>query len=48
MAYRIKILAEGIAIKAFEILLRGRTPRSSESAEDIYMEELPSKELRKF
>jgi len=42
MAYRIKtsdesILAEEVAIKAFEILLRSRTPRISESTEDIYI-----------
>ena len=43
MAYRIKTSDE--AIKTFGILLR---LRSSESAEDMYMEEFPSNELRKF
>ena len=49
MAYRIKtsdenelILAEEVALRAFVILLGGRT-RSSESTEDVDMEEFPSK-----
>ena len=47
MAYRIKTSDE--AIEAFNgIMLRGRTPRSSEFAEDMEMEEFPSNGLRKF